>query len=109
MHIIKEIIQNKIKIFHWLIKNNNQINNSETNKGNLLEILIYYFYYEKDFNEKKLKIFNKNKSYYYLINPKWFDDFLAHYKYQKFNNYLNNTSNRKPRINFDNLNLYQKL
>ena len=67
MHIIKEIIQNKIKIFHWLIKNNNQINKSETNKGNLLEILIYYFYYEKDFNEKKLKIFNKNKSYYYLI------------------------------------------
>ena len=68
--------------------------------------MIYYFYYEKYFNEKKLNIFNNNKLNYYLINPKWFNCFLAYYDYQNLYKSLIYDSKNNPQINYDNLNQF---
>ena len=89
------------------INNNmNQINNTELFNEKIFEILLYFFYYKKHFNEKGINIFNDNNNDYYLINPKWFDDFLAHYEYQNLSKQLINDSKNNPKININNLNSY---
>ena len=81
------------------IKNNNEKNNHLIGQfeKNILKILISIYYYEKSlkYNEN---IF-KNNNRFYLMNPKWFNNFKDFYEYSNINKTL--TSYHKN-INFNN-------
>ena len=99
-HYSQENNNNDYRIRNWDINRIN-INNkddtdyqySEQNKYNelILKILIYIYYYEKAFSEKK--IVNNNVEKYYLINHIWLDKFKNFYSYNNIKKHLQSIKN----------------
>jgi len=74
--IVKPLIQMKIEV-------PKQNNNQGKTKNDILKVLIYIYYYEKNaFNDKKTINFN-NREKYYLIKSKWIKELKEYYEYQK--------------------------
>jgi len=62
----------------------------DKSKKDILKVLIYIYYYEKNvLNDKKGINFNK-KEKYYLIKSKWIKELKNYYDYQKISKYLDN-------------------
>ena len=104
--IVKPLIQMKIEV-------PKQNNNQGKTKNDILKVLIYIYYYEKNaFNDKKTINFN-NREKYYLIKSKWIKELKEYYEYQKISKILEKfKSENNNQINLDNLsdnNLLEKI
>ena len=80
-----------------------QRNNFIFVKENILKIFIYIFYYEKYLSIYKDNFFDEKASYF-LINPKWLNDYKDFYNYNKLFEALKYISNNNQSINYKNLN-----
>ena len=80
-----------------------QRNNFIFVKENILKIFIYIFYYEKYLSIYKDNFFDEKASYF-LINPKWLNDYKNFYNYNKLFEALKYISNNNQSINYKNLN-----
>ena len=121
--LYKYIIQNNnLQVGKLEIHNNNSFlyslqnyisffkqDNSEFYKIELLKTFIKIFYFKKSLinfqNENKNCIIKHQE--YYLINPKWMENFKKKYKYEKIFNLLSLIDeNENNKINYDNLNSF---
>ena len=76
-------------------------------KENILKVLTYIFYFEKNITENKEEGFNLEEKYY-LINQKWLNNYLENYDYSKVLQILKNLVQNKSKINYNNISLYIK-
>ena len=91
-------------------QNNEKIINKKDEddyKENILKILIYIFYFEKNILETKEEGFNLEEKYY-LINQKWLLNYLENYDYSKVLQVLINLSKVNSKINYNNVSVYIK-
>ena len=107
---VKPLIQMKIEI-------PKQSNIQSKTKDDILTVLIYIYYYEKNvLNNKKAINFN-NKEKYYLIKSQWIKELKEYYEYQKISKSLykfglENKKESNISINLDTLsdnNLLEKI
>ena len=65
-------------------------NIQNNNKNDILKVLIYIYYYEKNvLNVENGIKFNRNEKYY-LIKTTWIKEFKKYYDYNKISKYLDN-------------------
>ena len=86
---------------------NKQINLNISNmKDNfckeILKLIIFIFYYEKNLSENLENIFSDENEEYYLINPVWLNQFKIFSDYQKIYQFLDNIPNDND-INYQNI------
>ena len=107
---IKPIIDNKIE-------DPKQSNIQDKSKNDILKVLIYIYYYEKNILNVKKGINFNDKEKFYLIKSKWIKELKNYYEYQKISKSLDKirlkTENKSNfLINLDNLsknNLLEKI
>ena len=98
------INNNEVKLQNQNHNNNNvSTNNPEISfKEEIIKIFIYMFYYEQNLNKNKYNSFNEQEKYY-LINPKWIENYKNYYNYEKFYEIFVDFNKTNKSINYNNL------
>ena len=101
---VKSLIQMKNEVS---IQNNIQ----DKRKNDIIKVLIYIYYYEKEiFNVNKGINFN-NKEKYYLIKSAWIKEFKNYYDYQKISKFLDKfqSNNQISLVNLSNNDILERI